>query len=364
MSEQKNQPDTLLGLLRSSGASSVSIIGMTKNTGKSVTFNHLVSQAAKHGLLLGLTSIGRDGEKRDEVFHTPKPRICAPAGSLLATTRGSLKRCEVGIEILEGTGFFTAMGEVIIGRARESGFVELAGPTLITQHRALQETFAAYGTDLILIDGALDRVSPAAPSLAKGIVLATGAALGPSIDVVLGKTKDRIERFAIPQVEAEHLETCRQAIDSGKVTLLDAEEKSTVLPTDNSLTAGEMLRRQITLQTQTVVLGGAVGDSVLEGLIASQRSGRVRLVIRNGSALFCARNTWRKFTDSGGKINAIEPIRLIAVTLNPVSPIGACFDPRTFFEIAARMLAPYPVTDVVLGCSSSDDANAAFCQEA
>lgn len=340
----------LLNLLRSREINSVSIVGMAKNVGKTVTFNYLVSQAARQGLSLGLTSVGRDGERRDEVFHTPKPRIVAPAGSLLATAQGTLKNSEAEIEIVKGTGFFTSMGEIIIGRARETGYVELAGPTLLQQHRKLIEYLISLGADLVVVDGALDRVSPADPSLAKGIILATGAALGSSQDAVMEKTKDRIERFSLHQVDDIHLNKCRWIIEHNKVALIDASGNVTVLPSEGSLIAGKMVSQEMTSLTRVVVMGGAVGNGVLEGLLASKKvSHGLCLVIRNGTCLFCDRTLWRKFIEIGGSIKVLEPIPLMAITLNPTSPTGMEFPPQEFFQLAAKIFAPYPVMDVVMG---------------
>ena len=135
MPEHKNRVDALLSLVQENRTTSLSCIGMAKNVGKTVAFNHLIQAAAERSLTLGLTSIGRDGERRDEVFLTPKPRIFAPAGSLLATATGTLKRSEAQLEIVQRTGFTSAMGEIIFGRTRTSGLVELAGP------QALNNTF-------------------------------------------------------------------------------------------------------------------------------------------------------------------------------------------------------------------------------
>ena len=343
----------LLNLLRGMDINSVSIVGMAKNVGKTVTFNYLVSEAAGRGLCLGLTSVGRDGEKRDEVFHTPKPRIFAPAGSLLATARGTLKNSEIDIEILKGTGFSTAMGEVVIGRACESGFVELAGPTLIKQQRILRDYLLNFGVDLVLVDGALDRVSSANPLLAKGIILATGATLDSDMDVVMKKTIEKMERFTLSQVDECYLDRCRFIMEHSKVALIDVAGQVTILPADGSLIAGNIIRDTINCLTRVVVIGGAVGNGVLEGLLASETTSKgVCLVIRNGTCLFCDRTLWRKFIEKGGSIKVVEPIRLLAITLNPTSTKGLQFEPREFFELGAKVLAPYPVMDVVMGYRS------------
>ena len=44
------------------GLRTVAVMGMTKNTGKTVSLNHLLEQAQLAHVAVGLTSIGRDGE--------------------------------------------------------------------------------------------------------------------------------------------------------------------------------------------------------------------------------------------------------------------------------------------------------------
>lgn len=347
MSEHKNRADELLTLVQQTRTTSLSCIGMAKNVGKTVAFNHLIQAAAERSLTLGLTSIGRDGERRDEVFLTPKPRIFAPAGSLLATATGTLKRCEAQIDVLQRTGFASAMGEIIVGRTQTGGWVELAGPTLISEHQRIQELFVRYGAELTLIDGALDRVSPAVPGLAQSIVLSTGAALGRSIELVLAKTQDRINRLSLPQVASPQLSVCRRIIDANQTALLSDDLTPCILDARHSLLAGDQLKQLIGKQTEFAVLPGAVGDGILESLLESRRQGRIQLVLRNGAALFCSSEHWRRFAAAGGSIRVVEPIRLLAVTLNPVSPTGGSFNAGEFFHRMSAALAPLPVFDLV-----------------
>ena len=347
MSEHKNRAGELLAMVQQTRTTSLSCIGMAKNVGKTVAFNHLIQAAAERSLTLGLTSIGRDGERRDEVFLTPKPRIFAPAGSLLATATGTLKHSEAQLEIVQRTGFASAMGEIIVGRTRTSGLVELAGPTLISEHQRIQELFVRYGAELTLIDGALDRVSPAVPGLAQSIVLSTGAALGQSIELVLAKTQDRINRLSLPQVASSLLSVCRRIMDANQTALLSEDLTPCILDVRHSLLAGDQLKKLIGKQTEFAVLSGAVGDVILESLLDSRRQGRIQLVLRNGAALFCSSEHWRRFSAAGGSIRVVEPIRLLAVTLNPVSPTGGSFNDGEFFHRMSAALAPLPVFDLV-----------------
>ena len=61
------------------GYSSVSIIGMCKNAGKTTVLNGLISACMRNAEVLGLTSIGRDGERSDLVTNTKKPEILSIA---------------------------------------------------------------------------------------------------------------------------------------------------------------------------------------------------------------------------------------------------------------------------------------------
>ena len=71
------------------GPGVVAVMGMTKNTGKTVALNHLLARAAADHVAVGLTSIGRDGEDRDAVFSIPKPPVLAWPGTLVATVTAS-----------------------------------------------------------------------------------------------------------------------------------------------------------------------------------------------------------------------------------------------------------------------------------
>jgi len=340
----------LLDIVLKHQLKSVSVVGMAKNVGKTVTLNHLVAEAAVRGLTLGLISIGRDGEGVDAVFNIPKPGIYAPTSTLLATTLGSLAHREVELDLLAGTGYSTAMGEVFLYRVITPGFVELTGPTLGWQQRKVVGTLFAYGADLVLVDGALDRVSSAAPTLADGVILATGAALGSTIPDVLAKTLDRVERFALPQVTQELLPFCLDLMHQAKATLVTQAGEMRLLAVGGSLISGEAIAQSLTPDTRLVVLAGAVGDGVLAALNDGMaRAGPIHLVIRSGASLFAARQVWRGFVAAGGSISVTEPIRLAAVTLNPTSPLSPGFDQEAFLKAAGEVFLPYPVVDVVAG---------------
>ena len=164
--------DALLRDLHS--VKTMSIVGMCKNAGKTTVLNWFLRHSRRDSVL-GLTSIGRDGESTDVVTGTEKPSIYVPAGTLIATARDMLRLCDVTKEIVMTTGIPTPIGEVVILRARSDGYVQLAGPSITTQLQTVSRHFFDLGACQSVIDGALGRKSLGARAVAEGVILCTGA---------------------------------------------------------------------------------------------------------------------------------------------------------------------------------------------
>jgi hypothetical protein len=152
----------------------MSIVGMCKNAGKTTVLNWLLANSGRERIL-GLTSIGRDGESTDVVTGTEKPSIFVPAGTLIATAKDMLRLGDITMEVLMTTGIPTPIGEVVIVRARSDGYVQLAGPSITTQLKTVSRNFFELGAEQSVIDGALGRKSLGARAVAEGVILCTGA---------------------------------------------------------------------------------------------------------------------------------------------------------------------------------------------
>ena len=126
----------------------MSIVGMCKNAGKTTMLNWLLEQGKLQGVL-GLTSIGRDGESTDIVTGTEKPGIFVREGTLIATAKDMLRLGDITKEILMTTGIPTPLGEVVIVRARSAGHVQLAGPSITTQLKTVSKEFFDLGAETL-----------------------------------------------------------------------------------------------------------------------------------------------------------------------------------------------------------------------
>ena len=77
----------------------------------------------------------------------PSRSISPPAGTLVATTRGSLERSHYALEVLEELPFHTPLGPRRHRPRRRRGQVEVSGPTTLAELRATVERLQAQGAD-------------------------------------------------------------------------------------------------------------------------------------------------------------------------------------------------------------------------
>lgn len=301
----------LVGQLRQ--VQSMSIVGMCKNAGKTTMLNWLLSHTGRQQIL-GLTSIGRDGESTDVVTGTEKPSIFVPAGTLIATAKDMIRLGDVTKEILVTTGIPTPLGEVIILRARSDGYVQLAGPSITTQLREVSRIFFELGATQSIIDGALGRKSLGARNVADGIVLCTGASYHMNMDKVIEDTANFCRLMDLPKAEtlppeaAEGLENCLK------------EHGEAYIP-------------------------GALTDTMVIPLLRSGLLRKSRLVVADPSKVLLKPDTLDKLAVREVALQTRDAARTLCVTVNPVSAYGWKFDKDVFIDRMRRSVK-VPVINV------------------
>ena len=331
-------PTTLWDLL--APYRSVSIIGMCKNAGKTTALNSIIRQCACSGETLALTSIGRDGEGTDLVTGTAKPGIYVPSGTLIATASDLLLRhCDATREILDTTGISTPMGEVVLLKTRSDGAVQLAGPSINSQLARVRDACFRFGADRVIIDGALSRKSLCSRRVTEATVLCTGASYHKNKDTVVEDTAYQCQILTLPEAEDPRL---RQLGEDFRGVMLLTEE------TMQSLTAGadlaDALRR---LQARTVLFGGALSDFAVKPLLMANRLPKeLTLVVRDSSKILLRRENYEKLLRRGIRVQVLESIHLVAVTVNPFSAYGYPFDRDALLE-SMRSRVDLPVMDVM-----------------
>ncbi len=138
------------------------ITGSKKNAGKTTFLNYLVNSRRELAKPAYLT-IGIDGESRDQIFDTPKPRIYAKQGDVVVSTTELLSANLGDLEFLHVFDFSTCLGRLVVARIERDCYIELAGPD---SNRQLNEILNYLNreceVDEIYIDGAVNRVTQVA----------------------------------------------------------------------------------------------------------------------------------------------------------------------------------------------------------
>jgi len=341
-------PSALWQRIQAQDIRTLAVMGMTKNTGKTVALNHVLAQAANANVAVGVTSIGRDGEDRDQVFQVPKPPIVVWPGSLVATARATLQRAKVRWKLLGATGIETPMGEILLVKVLDHGEMEVAGASRSSDQHTVIARLQQCGAALVLLDGALGRSHHASPAIADGVILATGAAIGGGLGDVLRKTRDRLAILGIASADQRTHDLCASVFAQGGVGLWDLQGKVLLQARIATINAAATLLEHIDSGVYTIAVSGAVGRSLWQAIkTLAQRGPGLTLVVADGTKLFIDHTELQALHKLQARVLAFRAIRITGITLNPFSPLGGSFAAQEFLPAARQAFEGYDVCDVV-----------------
>jgi hypothetical protein len=305
---------------------------MYKNAGKTTVLNKLIAQYDKQGLVLGITSIGRDGEDIDVVTGKPKPHIFVKKGTFVATATELLAVSDISEEILVKTGINTPMGEVVIVRAGSDGRVQVGGSSISNQIPGILEHFKALRAQKILIDGAVHRKTFSNPLVADAVILSTGAAFSTDMQCVIEETVHTEELFTLPTTYDDRV---LEVINS----LPENAGKMIAIFPDYNFSEIHLDRLEPGINSpKYLYIRGAVTDDYINKLVMSGLDLRgIIIIVDDGSKLFFKKETFDRLKlklDSVGLsgLYVRQIINLVAITINPVAPCGFEFDKDLFME--------------------------------
>jgi hypothetical protein len=311
----------------------ISIIGLSKNVSKTTTLNYIIKNLKDYKL--GLTSIGRDGEKYDVITRLPKPRIFVKKGTIIATAKQSFEASEVNMEILKTTEFATPLGEILILKALSDGFIELAGPSINKYLQELCLELKRLGCDLILIDGAFDRRSYATPVISNATILSTGASVSSNMQEVINLTKHTVKLLTLEGETNEKIsEIAKNLIATSKAGIINLDNTVKILDVETSLNIAKEIVEKLDNNSKYVVINGPITDKLLEDLMkTTEMYKKLTFLVEDSTKLFLSKNTMEKFLKKGGILKVLNPIKIIAITINPTSPNGYQFNKQEFLKL-------------------------------
>lgn len=339
---------SLAGQLESGEAEVVAVVGLAKNCGKTTTLNHLIAAYRQLGRRLGITSIGRDGEPLDLITRRPKPRIRVEAGTLAITAEASLAGSQLAARVVARTGITSALGELLLVEAEGSGRIELSGPTTMEEARRTILRLRQAGAERVLVDGALDRRSSAAPSVSQAVVLSGGAVLGRTVESVAARMAHQVALFRLPTISGDDAPAVVEAAcRCGPRAAIIAEDGRVTELSGSALTKCEELTAALGHSSGHLWAGGGVTDSLVDELLKCRAAPEI--VVEDATRIFLSPMSCARWQMAGGRLRVLRAIRLAALTTNPVRPSGRGMEAGKLVDAVAQEVPGLPVYDVVAG---------------
>ncbi|MEY8367730.1 hypothetical protein AALA24_03070 [Anaerovoracaceae bacterium 42-11] len=323
----------------------LSIVGMAKNAGKTTALNYLIEEADDEGITLGITSTGRDGETQDLVTGTEKPKVYLYEDTIVSVPTQLYDLAEAGLEIIKKSDYRTSIGDLLLCRVADSGYVQIAGPVATAHTKKMCDEMFEMGCELILIDGAIDRKSIASPETSDAIILSTGAVLSRSMKKVIEDTAHIIGLYSIPELEECRARTLiAENMDLDKILLIKGD-KAEALDLVTGLGASRFIDEAIDDETDYVYIPGAFTNSVIADINPNKLK-RVHFVLKDPTKIFINQMDFGKLRKKKFQVSVMKNIKVAAVTVNPIAPSGYSFDHKALRDAMQEALPEIPVIDV------------------
>ncbi|MDO5760835.1 MAG: hypothetical protein Q4Q06_07400 [Bacteroidota bacterium] len=321
---------------------SVSFVGMDKNAGKTEALNYVISRLHTLNKTIGVTSIGIDGETLDQVTSTSKPMVFIYPNTLFVTSEKLYEQKQIVSQIEKLSLYSSSLGRLVTARSLCFGNVMLSGPTSTLWLKELIKEISE-SCDICLIDGALSRKSFASPSITEAMILSTGAVISANIDTITNKTKFLYDMTKLPKVKNE-LKNKLSSIQQGIFAIKEESEEIIDLNIP-SLLMIDKYRDKLFGVSKTIYIAGMITDKLLEMILSSKNTGDYTLITKDFTHVFSSPLNTNRFLSQGGKILCLYSTQLLAITINPISPLGFKVDNQALLS-SLRDAIPLPIYNI------------------
>lgn len=302
---------------------SLSLIGLEKNTGKTVCLNYILSRLKDKNKNIALTSIGVDGETKDIIKETHKPEINIYEGVIFINSEMHYRAKQIVSEILDVSKQATSLGRLVTARALSEDKIMLSGPASSKGLIDVIEQMQSYNVDLTIIDGALSRKSLGSPAVSEAVILSTGAAVSANINSLVSKTLYVFTLINLPKINdklADKLININEgiwAIDNND-ELINTHIRSVLFIKKE--------KEKLFKYGTKIYVSGALTDSFMTFLCMQKNISETEIIIRDFTRVFALSENFYRYIKKGGKISVVQKTKLIAVCVNPTSPGGINLD--------------------------------------
>ena len=307
------------------GTGPLFIIGSCKNAGKTTLLNYLNAELYQRiPAPISLLTIGRDGEAEDAIWHHPKPPVSLFPGNFFVTIEPELRRLGAAAEQVDRLPFYTALGPMVIGRARWEAQVEIIGPDTNSELWTALEKLRRLGSPLQLVDGAYERRTQVAISDNARLALVVSADIAPSAQRAGEWLAFQRELFGLPKAPKDLIP--HAPLPQGLSWLKNGQWQEKP--------AG----------AEAICCIGPLVESAIEPFLEVFRG--LRLVVEDATKIFLDLAAWRKMLRRVSGVYVMRPLRLILAASNPRGQLRQ-FPADAMLKALVDAAAGLPVIDVL-----------------
>lgn len=326
---------------------SCSIVGLEKNTGKTECLNYVLQRLPLDERRVAVSSIGIDGETTDQVTKTAKPEIFLREGMYFGTSEKHYLIKRLSAELLEISDENTSLGNIVTAKVLTPGKILLSGPSSTNGLRRWMDEMKKYDVDLIIIDGALSRMSLASPTVSESMILATGAAYSANINTLVQKTAFVVKMINLDLTSEENYKTFFD-IKNGVWAIEDNDDGGRLVDLKVASSLSVNLNTDGLRKCKTLYVSGALTDNFINHIRQNKIFNETEIVVRDFTKIFLTPITYSSFVNGKRKITVMQKSKLIAVCVNPTSPNGIVLDSEKLCKTLSEAIN-LPVYDLKRG---------------
>jgi len=331
----------LLDRVFGEGCTRLAVISLHPGAGARTVVETMAVDFRKRGIRVGVTRVPRidldDGAARVTDVSLPEETIVATATSVLPDT--------VALEPLERVECGTPRGELSVCRVTQAGEIPVYAPDDATTLGAAVSRLETLSDGFVLVAGAWERRSFAAPEVAHAVVLAVGSSYSGTLEHSAAAVRYAAEILGLGRCDFPVDGGWHEAVQRRESLLLDRHGTvcDSIPPMSSDPTS---TLAQCGDAPAAILVPDYLSDELLKPLARS--TFRCTLVVKDATRVRISPVYYRAWSKNGGRLAVMEPMRLLAVATNPTSPTGPDANASEFRELVAEALPGTPVHDVPL----------------
>ncbi len=323
----------------------IAIVGLSKNSGKTSFLNFLLSRIDSNKNCIGVMTTGRDGESVDLVFHSEKPMVTLASNIIFSTFSSEANKQSPFIEILKVTNISTPLGRIVIARTVNSIETQIIGPPNVNHQQRIIDFFHGYGSDMIFIDGSLNRKSILLSEDCNGVIYMAGVSFSNRLDDIITELRKEYHKSRIPCIEDDKMK--RELLGLSKKHGVVLKSGRDYLVYDSILTSYKEIRSIINHGSiiDYLFISTSFTDKVFEYLDLTLKRNKIKIVFSNSFNILLNPINYYKFVNNN--IFLLRKIPIIGIGVNSFSDKGDIMNCMNLRHKIAKNFPDIPVIDIM-----------------